>query len=274
MLQRSHSAPAAEFPSWVSLVVRLGFFAKGVIYSLIGLLAFRLAIGLRGGRLVDASGVLQTVLRQPFGQVLLIVIGIGILGYAGYYIFEAWVDVRRKGGGIRGWTDRSLTIIKAVVYGLIGLEALRLTFFDRRPSGDTAESTARTVMLFPLGDWFLVLVGIGVATYGVKQLWMTWQGRFDDDIDVPRVRREVPWLLRFGRFGIGARGIIIVLMGITLLLAGIERRPSNADGYRESMIAILSQPFGPWLLAAVGAGLFCFGVFQLCHVRYARIACD
>ena len=274
MLQRSHRAPAAEFPPWVSLVVRLGFFAKGLIYALIGVLALRVAFGLRGSRIVDASGALRTLLRQPFGQVLLIVIAIGILGYAGYYIFEAWVDVRRKGGGIRGWSQRGLTIIKAVVYGLIGVEALRLTFVDRRPSGDSAEDTARTVMLFPLGDWFLVLVGIGVAVYGVKQFWMTWQGRFDDDIDVPRVRREVPWLLQFGRFGIGARSIIIVLMGITLLLAGIQHRPSNADGYRESLLAILSQPFGPWLLAAIGAGLFCFGVFQLCHVRYARIACD
>jgi len=80
--------------------------------------------------------------------------------------------------------------------------------------------------------------------------------------------------LRFARFGIGARSVIIVLMGVTLFLAGIEHRPSNADGYRESLLTILSQPFGPWLLGAVGAGLFCFGVFQLFHVRYARIACD
>lgn len=273
MLQRSHRAAATDFSPWVSRIVRLGFFAKGLIYSLIGLLAFRVAFGLGGGRIVDASGALRTLLRQPFGQVLLIVIGIGILGYAGYYIFEALMDVRRKGGGIRGWTDRGLTIIKAVVYGLIGLEALRLTFFDRRASGD-AEDTARTVMLFPLGDWFLILVGVGVAAYGVNQLRMIWQGGFDDDIDVPRVRREVPWLLRFGQFGIGARSIIIMLMGITLVLAGIEHRPSNADGYRESLMTILSQPFGPWLLGAIGAGLFCFGIFQLCHVRYARIGCD
>ena len=274
MLQRAHADIAAvDLSPWVSRIVRLGFFAKGLIYALMGLLACRVAFGLRGGRLVDASGALRTLLRQPFGQVLLIVIGVGILGYAAYYIFEALVDIRRKGGGIRGWTDRSLTIIKGGAYGTIGLEALRLVFIDRGPSSD-AEGTARTVMQFPLGDWFLILVGLGVAVYGVSQLKMTWDGRFDDDVDVARARREVPWLLPFGRFGIGARSVIIVLMGVTLLLAGIEHRPSNADGYRESLITILSQPFGPWLLAAVGAGLFCFGVFQLFHVRYARIACD
>ena len=33
-------------------------------------------------------------------------------------------------------------------------------------------------MQFPLGDWFLVLVGVGVAVYGLSQLKMTWDGKF------------------------------------------------------------------------------------------------
>src|SRR5688572_22143247 len=107
---------------WVGRVVRLGYFAKGVIYSLIGLLAVRLAFGLGGGRLTDPSGVLRTLLAQQFGRVMLAVIGIGIVGYAAYYIFEAAVDLRRRGGGTRGWTDRILTIIKAAVYGVIGVQ--------------------------------------------------------------------------------------------------------------------------------------------------------
>jgi hypothetical protein len=273
VLQRAYRAPTADFRPWVGRIVRLGYFAKGLIYSLIGLLAFRVAFHLRGGRLVDPSGALLTLLRQPFGQILLTVIGVGILGYAAYYVFEAVTDTRRKGVGIRGCTDRSLTIIKAVAYGTFGWQALRLVFAGRRPSTNP-EVAARAIMRFPFGDWFLILVGLGVAVYGLSQLKMTWDGRFDDDIDVPRARREVPWLLPFARFGIGARSIIIVLMGVTLFMAGMEHRPSAADGYRESLITILSQPFGPWLLGAVGAGLVCFGVFQFFHVRYARIACD
>jgi hypothetical protein len=271
VLQRSRRAPAGDFAPWVGRIVRLGYLAKGLIYSLIGLLAFRVAIGLRGGRIVDASGALRTLLRQPFGQILLVVIGAGILGYAAYYIFEAVMDVRRKGGGVRGWAERSLTILKAGVYGLVGLEALRLVFIGRRSSGD-AEGAARTVMQFPFGDWFLVLVGLGVVVYGVSQLKQTWDGRFGDTFDVSRARREMPWLLPLGRFGTGARSIIIVLMGFALFLAGMQRRPSNADGFRESLISIVSQPFGPWLLGAMGAGLFCYGVFQFFHARYLRIA--
>ena len=254
---------------WVGRVVRLGYFAKGVIYSLIGLLAVRLALGLGGGRLTDPSGVLRTLLSQQFGRLMLAVIGIGIVGYAAYYIFEAAFDLRRRGGGTRGWTDRILTIIKAAVYGVIGVQALMVVFFDRRPT-DRTEQGARTVMQFPLGEWLLIAIGLGVAFYGFTQLRMVWRGGIDDDIDAARVRREVPWLLSLGRFGTAARSVIIVLMGATFAWSGWRGRASDADGYREALRTIAS--FDSWLLAAIGAGLLAFGLYQLCHARYAKIA--
>ena len=128
---------------WVSRLVRLGYLAKGLIYSLMGILALRVAFGLRGGRLTDPSGVLRTLLGQPFGRAMLALIGIGIVCYAAYYIFEALADLRRRGGGVRGWTDRSLTIIKAAVYGVIGVQALRVVLFDERPSDRTEATRGR-----------------------------------------------------------------------------------------------------------------------------------
>lgn len=256
---------------WVGRLVRLGYVAKGVIYSLIGVLALRVALGMGGGRLTDASGVLRTLLRQRFGLVMLTMIGIGIIGYAGYYLFEAIADVRRKGSDARGWLDRSLTIIKAVVYGTIGVEALAIVFFDRGSSGN-AEDNARWMMRFPLGDVLLVLIGAGVTIYGVTQLHMAWRGVADEDIDVVRVRREASWLLPFGRIGTVARSVILLLIGGTMAVSGLRHRPSDADGYSEAMSTIAS--FNPWLLAAIGAGLLCFGIYQLCHARYAKIAVD
>jgi hypothetical protein len=254
---------------WVAQVVRLGYLAKGLIYSLIGVLALRVALGMDGGRLTDPSGVLRTVLSQRFGRLMLAVIGIGIVGYAAYYIFEAAADLRHRGGGRRGWTDRSLTMIKAAVYGAVGVQALLVVFFDRQPM-DRTEQGARTVMQFPLGAWLLIAIGIGVAVYGVTQLKMAWRGGVDDDIDVSRVRREAPWILPLGRFGIAARSVILIVMGATVARSGWRERASDADGYREALRTVAS--FDPWLLAAIGAGLLCFGIYQLCHARYARLA--
>jgi Domain of Unknown Function (DUF1206) len=254
---------------WVAPVVRLGYLAKGLIYSLIGVLALRVAFGMRGGRLTDPSGILRTVLSQPFGEMLLAVIGIGIVGYAAYYIVEAAMDLRRRGGGTRGWTSRGLTMIKAAVYGAIGVQALLVVFFDRRPA-DRTEQSAGALMQLPLGHWLLIAIGIGVAIYGITQLRMVWRGGVDDDINASQVRREAPWLLALGRFGIAARSVIIILMGVTFARSGWRGRASDADGYRDALATIAS--FDAWLLAAIGAGLLCFGIYQLCHARYARLA--
>jgi hypothetical protein len=260
-------SPAAQ--PWVSRVVRLGYFAKGVIYTLMGVLALRLALGMRGGRLTDPQGVLLQILRQPFGVALLTVLGVGIVGYAAYYLFEAIADLRRKGGGMRGWLDRSLTMIKAVAYGVIGIQALRIVFFGDRPRGNP-EAQARFLMRFPLGSMLLILIGLGIAIYGFTQLKMAWNGGVDEDIDATRVRREARWILPLGRIGAAARGVVLGLMGWALFRSGVRERPSDADGYREVLSTIAS--IDPWLLTAMGAGLLSFGLYQLCHARYAKLA--
>jgi hypothetical protein len=266
---QTRSSTPAELKPWVNVMVRVGFAAKGIIYALMGILAFRLAFGLGGGRLTDGSGVLRTVLRQPFGLILLAIIGLGILVYAGWQIFEALADTRRKGGGVRGWLSRSLSIIKGVAYGTLGVEAARIVLGDRsRAAG--AEDHARTVMRFPLGDVFLALVGLGVAFYGATQIKMAWDRRFDDDVDQSRAEREAPWVLPLGRVGIGARGVILMMMGFALVRAGLGHRPAEAGGYRDSLVTLFTQPFGAWLLGAMASGLICFGIFQLLHARYAR----
>jgi len=253
---------------WVSRLVRLGYLAKGVIYTSIGVLAMRVAFGMRDGRLTDPSGILLQILRQPFGKALLTIIGVGITGYAAYYLFEAIADLRRKGGGLRGWSERSLTIIKSVVYGMIGVQALRLVFAGDRPSSDP-RYPANTVMHYPFGWLLLILIGGGIAIYGITQINMAWQGRADDDIDVMRVRREARWVLTLGRAGAAARGVILVMMGLALALAGAHEQPSKAAGYRDVLSTLATTD--PWLLAATGSGLLCFGLYQLCHARYVKL---
>jgi hypothetical protein len=258
--------PSAQ--PWVSRIVRLGYFAKGLIYTLIGALAVHVALGIRGGRLTDPSGVLLQIMRQPFGSALLIIIGAAIIGYAAYYLFEAIADLRHKGGGVRAWIQRSLTMIKSAAYGTIGVQALQIVFAGDRPSSDP-EKPANAVMDFPLGSILLLLIGVGVAVYGVTQINMAWQGRADEDIDVSKVRREARWVLPLGRAGTAARGAILMMMGIGLALAGLREKPSDADGYRDILFALAST--NPWLLAAMGMGLLCFGLYQLCHARYAKL---
>lgn len=266
--QRPRSA--ADISPWLHRLVRVGYGAKGVIYLLIGTLALRLATGNRG-RITDSSGALQVLLEQPFGRALLAVVGLGILAYAGWEIAQAIIDTRRKGSGVSGWLHRALSMIKGVVYGTLGIEATR-SVLGMSGESQAASDYAREAMRFPLGGIFFGLVGAGIAVYGVRQIWMAWQGQFDDDLNEQQLRREgAAWVLPIGRAGTAARGVILTIMGIAIMRAGFDRTPAKAEGMSDSMWTLMGQPYGQWLLAAVAAGLMCFGLFQLLHARYARI---
>src|SRR5256885_9305787 len=60
---------------------RSGFIARGLIYGIIGLLAVKLALG-DGGKTTSQAGALRTLAHQPFGRLLLILVAVGLAGYA------------------------------------------------------------------------------------------------------------------------------------------------------------------------------------------------
>jgi hypothetical protein len=261
---------SAELRPWVRRAVRVGYAAKGIIYLLIGTLAIRLAIGL-GGELTDSSGALRTIVQQPFGMALLTIVGVGILAYAGWEITEGIADHKRKGTDAGGLLSRGLTVLKGTVYGLVGVQALRMVMGSSGSTRD-ADDYARTAMEFPLGGAFLVAVGLGVAAYGISQVVDAWKAKVGEDLDARQLRSEGgAWLIHVGRAGIGARGIILALVGGALARAGFDERPSEASSMPEAMWTLFSQPYGKWLLASVAAGLICYGVFQILHARYARL---
>lgn len=127
-------------------------------------------------------------------------------------------------------------------------------------------------MELPLGGILLIGVGLGVVVYGISQVVDAWKGDVAADLDSSQLRSEGNgWLLHIGRAGIGARGIILILVGGALARAGFDERPSEASSMPEALWTVLAQPFGQWLLAAVAIGLMCFGLFQVLHARYARL---
>ena len=70
---------------WLS---RAGFVARAAIYLIIGVLALELAVGV-GGKATSQQGALQTLARQPFGKVLLVLVAVGLAGYAAWRLTRA-----------------------------------------------------------------------------------------------------------------------------------------------------------------------------------------
>ncbi|HWW61262.1 MAG TPA: DUF1206 domain-containing protein, partial [Thermoanaerobaculia bacterium] len=76
---------------WVEKAARLGYATKGATYVIAGLLTT--AAGLhRGGKTADRRDAIRFVAEQPFGRVVLLVIAIGLAGYAMWRIVSAISD--------------------------------------------------------------------------------------------------------------------------------------------------------------------------------------
>ena len=87
--QVQRSARRASDSPWADRWARLGFVARGVVYIVIGLIALNVARD--GGRGDDASkeGALREIAERPFGGALLVVLAVGLAGYAMWRATEA-----------------------------------------------------------------------------------------------------------------------------------------------------------------------------------------
>ena len=103
----SDFARSSQF-EWLA---RAGIATRGVIYAIIGVLAIKLAVG-SGGQTTNQQGALAEIAKQPFGKTLLILLAIGLAGYA------TWRLVRAAVGHGRETSDDTKERIDGVASGI------------------------------------------------------------------------------------------------------------------------------------------------------------
>ena len=74
-----------------------------------------------------------------------------------------------------------------------------------------------------------------------------------------------------GTVGYLARMVVFGLVGIFLIKAAVDYRPSAAVGLGGALAKLLHEPFGPDLLGVVAAGLIAFAAYSLSDARYRKI---
>jgi hypothetical protein len=263
---------AGEGAPWLTRAARLGYAARGVVFVTLALIALQAALGRR--QTEGQSGALREIAAQPAGQLLLVLIALGLFGYAAWRLLEAARGAEGEGSDAKGLAVRAGHALSGLVYGALGVQAVRLLRGASAGSGDEARAedwTAR-LMALPAGRVLVALVGAGVLAYAGRELWRAVQGRVTQHLDLhalsPAARANVT---RLGRAGVGARGVVFALTGGFLLLAALRADPGEATGLSGALATLERAPWGPWLLGAVALGLLAFGLFQLVQARYRQL---
>ena len=257
---------ATEASPWIEGLGRFGYAAKGVVYLIVGGLAVQAALG-QGGQTTDQRGALSHIAEAPFGRSLLVVVAVGLLGYALWQIVRAALDTEHKGSDAKG------ALVRAVYAGL-AWSALRMAMGVSSGQGSTEKAQGWTALLMdqPFGVWLVGLLGAAVVLNGLYQFYRAFKSSLTEDLSLTDVGAEHRDLItRAGRAGYAARGVAFVMIGGFLVSAALHHNPGEAQGLDGALATLANQPFGPYLLGLVAAGLAAYGVFALVEARYRRM---
>lgn len=262
---------AARNP-WVERLARFGYAARGVVYAVIGLLAVQTAFSGRGSQDLAQQATPQGALRQIAEQsrLLLVLVAIGLAGYALWRFLQGGLDTENKGSDPKGLVKRGSMVASGIVYASLAIVAARLASGTGGAGGN--QGFTADLMSKPFGRWLVILAGIAVIVSGCYELYDAWSKKFRNRLKLQEMSADEERLAtRTGQAGLAARGIVFLLSGWFLIQAGLRYDPSQAQGLGGALEALARQPSGPWLLGIVALGLIAYGAYSFLQARYRRI---
>ncbi|MFD7878612.1 DUF1206 domain-containing protein [Streptomyces sp. NPDC059766] len=252
---------------------RAGLVAQGVIYLLVGVLALRIAVG-DGSHQADRGGALAELADQPFGDVLLWALGIGVVGMVVWRLSEAVFGAVGPDGHKPHM--RLLAVVRCVFYVFVAFSVLAFAAGaggSGSGAGDreSKDVTARVLHL-PAGQWLVAVTGAAVVVAGVWIGARAVMRSYRDELKLAQMSRGARRLVDVtGVAGGAARGLVFAAVGVSAIRAAVDFDPDRAKGLDDSLRAFAATPLGPSLLGCVAAGLALFGLFSFALSRWRRV---
>lgn len=256
--------------SGVTILARGGYAARGVIYVIIGYFAILAAID-GGGQTTDAKGALRSLLDEPFGQVLLGIITVGLIGYALWRLIQGLLDTDGHGTDAKGVAIRGGLLVSSVTHILLAIFVLSLIFGWGTGGGSGGETQGWTAWLMrqPYGRWLVGLVGLAIVGAGIAHVVKGWKAKFEKYLRMDRQKLDTARPIC--RFGLIARGIVFLIIGGFFIVAAWQVDPSEARGLDGALRALQEQSYGWILLGIIAVGLVAFGIYSLIEAIWRNI---
>ncbi len=249
-------------------LARAGLVARGVIYAIIAVLAIKLALG-DGGKATNQQGALKTIAHQPFGKALLVVVAIGLAGYAIWRLVRAAIghgpESRDSG------KERLAGLASGIAYGLLCVAAVKILSASGTGSGGP-QKAAGGVLDWTGGTWLVGLAGVVMLVVAAEQAYKGVTKEFLEKSKTAEMSREVRRAFTaLGVFGHVARAVVFALIGYGLIRAAVDYDPHKAIGLDGALAKLGQASYGPVLLGVVAVGLLGFGAYSIADARYRKV---
>jgi ABC-type cobalt transport system substrate-binding protein len=260
---------------WKETTGRLGLVGQGVVATIIGLLAIRIAIGEKD-EAATSEGAVVWLADQPLVRFLLVALTVALFALALWRFLCAVMGDPVEGSEPK---DRLKYAVLGVVYLLLAITTLGVTIANWTGSDDTAASeetgdessqqAASTLFEAPAGRWLVGILGVAIIGYAGYNLHkQVIKRKFAERLDAG----DRSWIVRLGLIGYTAQSLVYAVVGYFFVQAAIAFKSTTAKGPSGALIELADTTWGKVLLWIIAIGLFAFGVFCIAEAKYRKAA--
>lgn len=243
-----------------SWFVRVGFFSRAILYSVLGLIALTSAGKISAG----TNGIFQAIKDFPLGTAILWLMVLGLFAYALVRFASTVFDIENHGSDKTGWAKRIGHAGSAIGHLALAYSAYKFAT-SGSSGGGGAQEAASGVLSMEFGGTLLGLLGIAFFITAIFQAKKGITGSF-----MNRISGAAPSQTRLlGGAGYVARAVVFLVIGWSLFKAGFMSGGAQQIKTLGDAVASLAGEGAIFTLVAIG--MLAFGLFSLILARYRII---
>lgn len=252
-------------------MARTGYAAKAVVYGVMGVLTFMAAFNL-GGQTTGQLQVIEFLEKQTFGNILLILISIGLLAYAAWRFIQSLKDPENIGSDTKGKGKRVAYFISGLIYLGLAVFAIMSLINAGSSGGGSQNGFLNSALTGQSGVIIFGIIGVGLIITSIFQFKKAFSKDFLEQFgydSIPDEKRRKT-IKNTGYLGIIARGIIFGVMAFIFLKAAAESNTSDIKSTTDAFQFLRESPMGSWLMGIVAAGFVCFAIYTFMVAKYRQ----
>src|SRR3954452_9491629 len=260
---------------WKGRIGRVGLVGQGVVATIVGLIAIRIAVGKKDDAATN-DGAVAWLAHQPLGKLLLVALTVSLFALALWRFLCAAMGDPAEGSEPK---DRVKYAVLGVVYLLFAVATLGVTIKNWTGSGasggnansgdQSSQQATSTLFSWPAGRWLVGILGVAVIGYaGYNFYSQVVRRKFAEWLDA----EEGSWVIRLGEVGYAPQSIVYAVVGYFFIQAAIAFESSTAKVPSGALIELGTTTWGRVLLWIVAIGLFAYGIFCIAEAKYRKAA--
>lgn len=207
---------------------------------------------------------MKFLVDQPFGQVMLWLVALGLVGYVFWRMYQTFSDPEDKGVDAKGIARRIGYFSSGFFYIFIIYNAIQLLIGSGSGgSGGGKQSMIQQLLEQEYGRWLVAGVALVFLGKAIYQIFRAYSGKFQDEVGEAGMDEKTQHLMIYsGRVGYISRGLVVGLIAYLTVRAAITYDASKAGGTKDAFEFIQNE-FGTVVLGIIALGLLAYGVFMV-----------